>query len=295
MYRVGTVVAVSLLLSSLAVPSGAADPMGKDREGDKNPGQSIQQQGTQTPAARQEGEKNQGLSTQQQTSQASSGRQSLCQSQAPAKSEASREAQPAGTSGQQGQVLKGQFVRMEGENYVMQDQGKEVCIRTSYATFLDQTFVPGDIITVRLGSDGTAIVISRVLETQGQAQTAQGGGQPSDVPSGSSGSMKESGMSSNAPGQSSPQQPGMAAEGRSQQNAPTVQGELLTIQGEFYTLKDASGNEVRLHVNKDTKMDGSFQVGDKLEAERTTSGHAVSLRKAAEGKTGPGGASPSSR
>ena len=72
------------------------------------------------------------------------------------------------------------------------------------------------------------------------------------------------------------------------QTASVVKGELLKIQGEFYTVKETSGNEVRLHVNKETKMDIPVNVGDKIEAERTASDHAVSIKKAQEGSMGTG-------
>jgi len=66
--------------------------------------------------------------------------------------------------------------------------------------------------------------------------------------------------------------------------ASTIKGEILKIEGSteggFYTVKDASGKEVRLHVNKDTKMDGSFQVGDKIEARSNTAGHALYIKNA---------------
>ena len=65
-----------------------------------------------------------------------------------------------------------------------------------------------------------------------------------------------------------------------QQTASVVKGELLKIQGEFYTVKDQSGSEVRLHVNKDTKMESNVGVGDKIEAERTSTDHAISIKKA---------------
>jgi hypothetical protein len=290
MFRVRDVVAISIFLS-LTTPAWAAEPMAKEREADKNPGQALQQQGSQTPGSRQEGEKSLGQGVQQQASQPSAGRQSLCQSQAPAKSQGGQEPQASGAASQKGQMLKGQFVRMEGEDYVMQDQGKEVCIRTSYATFIDQTFVSGDIITVRLGPDGTAIVIGRVLDAPGQTQAVQGIGQESGTSSAAqgSGSTREPSMPSGGRGQAGSQDLGPSAEARGQQNSPTVRGEILKIQGEFYTLKDSRGNEVRLHVNKDTKMDSSFQVGDKIEAEQTSSGHAVAIRKASEGGTGPAG------
>lgn len=71
---------------------------------------------------------------------------------------------------------------------------------------------------------------------------------------------------------------------------PWVKGQLMQIEGEFYVLKDAEGKDVRIHVDKGTKMAGSFQVGDILEAKRTLQGHALEIKKAA----GPLATSPSS-
>lgn len=56
-----------------------------------------------------------------------------------------------------------------------------------------------------------------------------------------------------------------------------VKGDVLMTEGEFYTVKDITGHEVRLHVNKDTKLDGKVKVGDKIEARITPEGHATSI------------------
>ena len=54
-----------------------------------------------------------------------------------------------------------------------------------------------------------------------------------------------------------------------------VEGDLLKIEGEFYTVHDTAGHEVRLHVNKSTHLEGGeFKVGDKVEAYVTDQGHA---------------------
>ncbi|MEP6600294.1 MAG: hypothetical protein ABJB49_00620 [Nitrospirota bacterium] len=195
---------------------------------------------------------------------------------------------PAGAA----QTLKGQFVRMESEFYVVKDQsGKEVCIPTSYATFIDQTFSAGDNIVARMLPDGTAAVIGRVSDSQ----TAAAGSKPQDMNSG----MKEQsttdkdiakgqfGSQGQGMGTGSSEQSARGDERGTQQNAQIVKGELLKIQGEFYTVKDQSGNEIRLHVNKDTKVDGNLNVGDKIEAQRTPSGHAVSVKKSEGGSARP--------
>ena len=56
-----------------------------------------------------------------------------------------------------------------------------------------------------------------------------------------------------------------------------IKGDVLVIEGEFYTVRDTTGHQVRLHVNNDTKLDGRFKVGDKIEARVTSEGHAMSI------------------
>jgi hypothetical protein len=72
--------------------------------------------------------------------------------------------------------------------------------------------------------------------------------------------------------------------------ASTIQGELLKIEGAtdgaFYTVKDPSGKEVRLHVNKETRMDPALKVGETIEAQSNTSGHALTIKKSSSGASG---------
>ena len=58
----------------------------------------------------------------------------------------------------------------------------------------------------------------------------------------------------------------------------TVNGDLLKIDGEFYVVKEMSGKEIRLHVDKTTTLDSSINVGEKVEAHATGTNHAVSIR-----------------
>jgi len=70
---------------------------------------------------------------------------------------------------------------------------------------------------------------------------------------------------------------------------PLIQGELMSIEGNYYTVQDAEGKQVRLHVDKNTKMDCganwkgtcAFSIGDKIEARRIspTEDHASAVRK----------------
>jgi len=68
---------------------------------------------------------------------------------------------------------------------------------------------------------------------------------------------------------------GMAAPG-----SQAIKGDLLKIDGEFYVVKEASGKEVRLHVDKTSKLEGTFKAGDKIEAQASPQGHALSIRPA---------------
>jgi ribosome-associated protein YbcJ (S4-like RNA binding protein) len=57
-----------------------------------------------------------------------------------------------------------------------------------------------------------------------------------------------------------------------------VEGDVLKIEGEFYTVHDTAGHEVRLHVDKTTHLEGgAFKAGDKVEAHVTEQGHARSM------------------
>ncbi len=78
-----------------------------------------------------------------------------------------------------------------------------------------------------------------------------------------------------------PNSGGMAALG-----PQTVKGDLLKIDGEFYTVHDTSGHEVRLHVDKTTKLEGGlpFMTGDKVEAKVTDKAHVLSLKHVAAAK-----------
>jgi exosome complex RNA-binding protein Csl4 len=53
-----------------------------------------------------------------------------------------------------------------------------------------------------------------------------------------------------------------------------IEGNVLKIEGELYTVHDTAGHEVRLHVDKTTHLEGGvFKAGDKVEAHVTEKGH----------------------
>lgn len=86
-----------------------------------------------------------------------------------------------------------------------------------------------------------------------------------------------------APSATAPTTPGpgsMAApESKTATGPQTVKGDLVKVEGEFYVVKDASGKEVRLHVDKTSKVEGAPKAGDKVEAQMNPDGHATSLKK----------------
>ena len=61
-------------------------------------------------------------------------------------------------------------------------------------------------------------------------------------------------------------------------SSQTATGDLLKVDGEFYVVKEMSGNEIRLHVDKTSTLEGSINVGEKVEAQATEKNHAVSIR-----------------
>jgi hypothetical protein len=69
-----------------------------------------------------------------------------------------------------------------------------------------------------------------------------------------------------------------AADDKAVPSSQTITGDLLKIEGEFYVVKEMSGKEIRLHVDKTTALDGAIKVGDKVEAQATEKNHAASIR-----------------
>lgn len=58
----------------------------------------------------------------------------------------------------------------------------------------------------------------------------------------------------------------------------TIKGTLMKIDGEFYWIKDSDGKEVRIHVDKSTKMDKVVE-GDQVKAYITEKGHTTTLQR----------------
>ena len=172
------------------------------------------------------------------------------------------------------QSLKGEVLQIEGrsfdayESYVVRESsGKEVRLPLSKDTKKDDMYMVGDRIEARLGPDGRAIEIKRADDTSKGTSAAPSAQAGQDLPRDqSSASSSMSGMPPLARGDS-------------------LKGEVLKMEGEFFVVRDASGKEVSLRVDKDTKMVDAVQVGDKIEAE-LQGDRASSIRKSAESKRG---------
>ena len=63
-----------------------------------------------------------------------------------------------------------------------------------------------------------------------------------------------------------------------------VSGEVLRIEGEYYVVKDATGNEVSLQVDNNTRMNTIPKLGDRIEAEVTPQFHAETIKPAKRGE-----------
>ena len=66
------------------------------------------------------------------------------------------------------------------------------------------------------------------------------------------------------------------------ENPEIVVGQLVKIEGEFYVIRTADGDEFRLRVTERTKMDGTFRPGDRIEVEVTRQGRVEAIRPASK-------------
>jgi hypothetical protein len=66
--------------------------------------------------------------------------------------------------------------------------------------------------------------------------------------------------------------------GRSSPAADVVHGDVLNIEGDTYTIKDVTGHEVNLRVDGQTQHEDRIKVGDKVEAQVSSDGHALTIR-----------------
>ena len=58
----------------------------------------------------------------------------------------------------------------------------------------------------------------------------------------------------------------------------TLKGTLTQMDGEYYSIKDNAGREIKLHVDASTKLD-KVMIGDKVKAYVADSGHSTTLQR----------------
>jgi len=58
----------------------------------------------------------------------------------------------------------------------------------------------------------------------------------------------------------------------------TIKGTLMSIEGEYYSIKDDDGRQHRIHVDKSTKLD-KVVPGDMVKAYVTDKGHTTTLQR----------------
>ena len=58
----------------------------------------------------------------------------------------------------------------------------------------------------------------------------------------------------------------------------TINGTLMKMDGEYYSIKDTDGKESKIHVDMSTKLD-KVVVGDRVKAYITDRGHATTLQR----------------
>jgi len=71
----------------------------------------------------------------------------------------------------------------------------------------------------------------------------------------------------------------------------TLEGDILKVEGDVFVVKDVSGKEIRLQKASDTKIVGSHKVGERIRAEYTPDGKALSIKPAKQ-MGGAGAAGP---
>ena len=60
----------------------------------------------------------------------------------------------------------------------------------------------------------------------------------------------------------------------------SIKGELVTIEGKYYVMRDSEGKQIRLLVTEDTELAGAFVPGDQIEVFTAPVEHAVAIRAA---------------
>ena len=108
------------------------------------------------------------------------------------------------------------------------------------------------IVMLSLGVLVTFALVTGSYADQGQA--------------GSGGASGGTGKKTESPAQ---QAPGPIISPKTAGHVETIEGELLRIDKDVYVVKDVSGKEVSLLVDKDTKTEGNIAAHDQIVAQAT--------------------------
>jgi hypothetical protein len=73
-------------------------------------------------------------------------------------------------------------------------------------------------------------------------------------------------------------QPAIAAKAENTSSG-LVKGEVLIVTDDFYLVKERGGKGVQVRLDKTTKRDGVIKVGDRVEAQVSTDGRALSIKQ----------------
>jgi alpha-acetolactate decarboxylase len=202
--------------------------------------------------------------------------------------------------------VQGEIVKVEGEFYVVKNAaGKKVRFQVDKntrkldkdKTKMDRDFKVGDKIEAEVGPEGNAILIQLAMSLPPEMM----GKGPSPEDLALRNLEEQQRLQARRPDEPSLYPPDFKPEIGGEKQAgpgdfpkpafPFVKGELVLTEGEFYTIQDIEGKQVRLHVDKNTKMDCgpdfkgtcTFSIGDKIAARRTSvtdrDMHASEIRK----------------
>jgi len=200
----------------------------------------------------------------------------------------------------------GELVEIEGTTYVVKTaDGKKVRFQVDKntrkldkdKTKMDRDFKVGDKIEAEVGPKGNAILIQLAMSLPPEMM----GKGPSPEDLALRNLEEQQRLQARRQDEPSIYPPDFKPEIGGEKQAgpgdfpkpafPLVKGELMQIEGEFYTVQDIEGKQVRLHVDKNTKMDCgpdfkgtcTFSIGDKIAARRLSvtdpKQHASEIRK----------------
>jgi len=227
--------------------------------------------------------------------------------------------------------VQGELVKIDGDTYVVKDTstGKETSFYIDKnstqlgkdGTRMEDGFKVGDRIEARVTPDGHAIVFQPASELVAGKATDQADLERKNLEEKQRLQAKpRDDRATVYPPDFTPELGGQKQGGPAdfpRPAFPIVTGELMNIEGAFYTVQDSEGKQIRLHIDRNTLTDCpmkteprsdsqmspaagskdkcSFAIGDWIEARRIspTDDHAAAIRKlSASEMTARAGVSP---